>query len=70
MQNIRKLRKSAQVTASKLAEKVGVTVSAIYHYETNRRTPDLAQCYEIVKALNELGVACSFYDVFPNPNYD
>lgn len=70
MQHIRNLRKNAKVSATKLAEQIGVTVSAIYHYETNRRTPDLKQCWEIVKALNELGVICSFDDVFPNPNHD
>lgn len=70
MQHIRKLRKSGKISATTLAKQVGITVSAIYHYETNRRIPDLAQCWKIVKALNDLGMTCSFYDVFPSPNND
>lgn len=67
MQQIRDIRKRANISVNDLAEIIGTEASAVYHYESNRRTPDFNQCWKIVNALNQLGANCSFDDVFPNP---
>ncbi|TVP11770.1 helix-turn-helix domain-containing protein [Shewanella sp. KCT] len=67
MQRIRKVREASGISVKDLAEVLNIEVSTVYHYETNRRTPDFNQCWNIVNALNKLGAGCSFADVFPNP---
>ncbi|EKF9664397.1 helix-turn-helix transcriptional regulator [Vibrio cholerae] len=67
MQKIREVRTGAGISVSDLASLIGTESSAVYHYESGRRTPDFNQCWKIVNALNSLGAKCSFNDVFPNP---
>ena len=67
MQRIKEVREAASISASDLAMKLGMTSSAIGHYEKERRTPDITMCWRVVHALNELGASCEFYDVFPDP---
>jgi putative transcriptional regulator len=68
MQNIRQFREHTGITVKQLAKAIGQKTSAVYHYESGRRTPYLTRCWSIVNALNELGATCSFEEVFPNPN--
>lgn len=58
-------RKAANLTQQELADKVGLTQSAIGHYETLRRTPRLADCRRIVSVLRAAGVDCNLETVFP-----
>ncbi|HAS6095357.1 TPA: helix-turn-helix domain-containing protein [Vibrio vulnificus] len=67
MQKIREVRVKAGISVRDLASLIGTQNSAVYHYESGRRTPDFNQCWKIVNALNELGAKCSFNDVFPDP---
>jgi transcriptional regulator with XRE-family HTH domain len=50
--NITKLRTTLGWTQSKLAWKVGVPVSVISHYETNRRTPNVHNLIMIALAFD------------------
>lgn len=65
MTNLRKVRKSLTISQTVLAAMVGCTQSAIGHYESERRTPSLNMCRELVKALNDLGASVQVDDVFP-----
>lgn len=67
MQRIKEVREKGAISARELAVEVGLTSSAIGHYENERRTPDVNMCWKIVKAFNQLGVDCKFTDVFPSP---
>lgn len=66
MSALTKARKKAGITQGQLADKVGITQAAIGHYETGRRTPGLAMCRLIVKALNSSGYKCALEEVFPS----
>lgn len=65
MSNLKQFREKASVTQSTLAGRVGMTQGAIAHYENGRRTPGLAECRQILAALNELGAECTLDDLFP-----
>lgn len=67
MQRIKEVRESASLSARELATVLGLSPSAIGHYENERRVPGIKTCWRIVQALNALGAQCSFEDVFPNP---
>ncbi|WP_426576749.1 helix-turn-helix transcriptional regulator [Xenorhabdus stockiae] len=67
MNQIKKIRVGLGVTRKKLAEKVGCTPGAIGHYESGRRTPDLAVSRTIIAALGELGAEITLDEVFPPP---
>ena len=65
MSNMKAVREKAGVTQAGLAKSVGLTQSAIAHYETDRRKPGLDECRRIVAALNVSGAAVTLDDVFP-----
>lgn len=67
MSKIKEIRGGALLTQANLATKLGISASAISHFEKGRRFPDINTCWRIVTALNELGANCQFTDVFPNP---
>ncbi|MDC9591673.1 helix-turn-helix transcriptional regulator [Xenorhabdus sp. XENO-10] len=67
MNKIKKIRVELGVTRKRLAEKVGCTPGAIGHYESGRRTPDLAVCRTIIAAFRELGIEITLDEVFPPP---
>lgn len=70
MSNLKAIRGELGVTQQALAEKVGVSQSAINHYENGNRTVDTILGWRIVNALNLLGADCKFEDVFPDPQED
>ena len=51
-ENIRRYRKAHGLSAARLAEMVGLTESAILHYERGIRTPGESQLEKIARALN------------------
>ena len=51
-ENIRRYRKAQNLSAAKLAEKVGLIESTILHYERGIRTPGESQLETIAHALN------------------
>lgn len=51
-EKIAQLRKQLGMTQAKLAEKAGISTSAVAMYETNRRQPDAATSLSLAKALN------------------
>lgn len=51
-ENIRRYRKAQNLSAAKLAEKVGLIESTILHYERGIRTPGISQLEKIAHALN------------------
>jgi putative transcriptional regulator len=65
MSNIKTIRESLRMTQAALADSVGVTQSAIAHYENERRKPGLDECRRIVTALNNSGAAVTLDEVFP-----
>ncbi|MCS6204028.1 helix-turn-helix transcriptional regulator [Shewanella baltica] len=67
MNNISTYRKKANISQSELGKVIGKTQGAVGNYESGIRNIDLSTCWEIVKALNQSGVECSFSDVFPEP---
>ncbi|EGQ7677932.1 helix-turn-helix transcriptional regulator [Vibrio parahaemolyticus] len=67
MQRIKEVRLNCGIQAHELAKELGVTASAVGHYENNRRTPNVDVARRIVAAINALGGCCTFDDVFPNP---
>lgn len=58
-------RKKASISQLTLAQKVGWNQPRLANYESNLRTPSLADSRLIVLALNSLGASCSLDDVFP-----
>ena len=44
---LRDLRKQAKLTAKQVADKVGVTENAIYHYEQGRRNVDIMLAFKL-----------------------
>ena len=67
MNLISKYRKKASISQVVLARAVGWNQPRLANYESNLRTPSLADSRLIVCALNEFGVKCSLDDVFPPP---
>ena len=66
---IQELRRKANLTQAQLAEKCGWAKGQgrVSNYETGLREPDLTDCWALVKAFGELGLADGFGDVFPAP---
>ncbi|WP_455599606.1 helix-turn-helix transcriptional regulator [Cloacibacillus sp.] len=60
--NIKKLRKEKGLTQTDLAKKVGVTMQAISHYETNRANPSMENLRRIAATLG-----CSVSDLADLP---
>jgi len=65
MNRIKELREQAGLTAEQLGQQIGLSQSAISHYESERRTPGLSTCRLIVAALNKAGTSCTLDDCFP-----
>lgn len=62
--NLRRLRDDADLTQAELAERTGLSLTAVQHYETNRRFPKP----EMIDALAEsLGVHPSVFFAGPAP---
>lgn len=59
MLNIRELRKGKGLTATELAEKLGVAVCTVSHWERGIRTPHASEIVRIVEVLG-----CSIDDLF------
>ncbi|WP_296268438.1 helix-turn-helix transcriptional regulator [Pseudomonas sp. UBA6562] len=65
MSNIKNIRERLRMTQAALAVAVGVTQSAIAHYENERRKPGLEECRKIVAAFNSHGAGVTLDEVFP-----
>ena len=67
---IQELRRKANLTQAQLADKCGWAKGQgrVSNYETGLREPDLADCWALVNAFTELGLAKGFGDVFPAPS--
>lgn len=65
MSNIKTIRERLRMTQAALAVSVGVTQSAIAHYENERRKPGLDECRKIVSAFNTHGADVTLDEVFP-----
>lgn len=65
MQKINTFRRKKGITQKDLAEALGWSVRRISNYEQGIRTPNIKDCQQIVKGLNQLGVKCGLDDVFP-----
>ena len=50
--NLKRIRKLRGLTRKELAEKVGVTVKAIGHWETGIRKPTFDNLFTLTKVLN------------------
>ena len=70
MNNISTYRKKANLSQSELGKAIGKTQGAVGNYEAGIRNIDLSTCWEIVRAINQFGVECTFADVFPEPSGD
>ncbi|MEL4388279.1 helix-turn-helix transcriptional regulator [Shewanella xiamenensis] len=70
MNKISNYRKKANLSQSELGKAIGKTQGAIGNYEAGIRNIDLSTCWEIVRAINQFGVECTFADVFPAPSND
>lgn len=57
--SIKELREKANMTAAKLAEKVGVPIQTINYLEEGRYNPSLTLAYRIAEVLN-----CKIEDLF------
>lgn len=67
MNNLKQIRDTISASQEDVAKELGFTQSAISHYETMRRNPDLEICRKLVSVLNKLGANCTLDQVFP-PN--
>lgn len=67
MSKLKMIRSQIGITQAVLAKEMGLSQSAINHYENGNRSVDTTTGWRIVHTLNRLGAQCSFEDVFPNP---
>lgn len=65
MSALSEARKKAGMSQKDLAGHLGLTQSAVAHYESGRRVPSLDACRRIVAAFNAQGHECGLEDVFP-----
>lgn len=65
MNHIADIRREAGIAQSALVSQLGWSQGRLSNYESGRRAPGLAECREIVRALNGLGAACTLDSVFP-----
>jgi putative transcriptional regulator len=65
MNNLALVRKKSGITQAKLAKTIGWGSSRIANYESNIRTPSLANCRLILKGLEKLGYKHTLDEVFP-----
>ncbi|MBS4050760.1 MAG: helix-turn-helix transcriptional regulator [Methylomonas sp.] len=62
---IREHLASANLTQAWLAARLACTPMAVSYYVSGQRCIDLQICRQIVRALNDAGVACTLDEVFP-----
>lgn len=67
MSKLKTIRCKIGATQAELAREIGLSQSAINHYENGNRSVDTTTGWRIVQALNRLGAKCTFEDVFPKP---
>lgn len=67
MNNLKYFRRTINVNQKDIGDLVGVGQSTIDRYENGKRKVTVPMAWKIVQALNQLGAACSFSDVFPEP---
>ena len=67
MSKLKFIRGELGITQKSLAKKVGVSQSAINHYENGNRTVETSLGWRIVHALNSWGGSFTLNDVFPDP---
>ncbi|WP_350315554.1 helix-turn-helix transcriptional regulator [Lelliottia wanjuensis] len=65
MSNLKVIRKNRGFTQMELASELKISQSAVCHYESGTRKPDISTCHRIVKILSSRGDSLSFEDVFP-----
>ncbi|KHJ69706.1 XRE family transcriptional regulator [Pantoea rodasii] len=65
MNNLALVRKKTGITQLQLAKAIGWGPSRIANYESNIRTPSLANCRLILKGLEKLGFKHTLDEVFP-----
>lgn len=65
MNRIKQLRVKKGISQAQLARHMGWLQARISNYEMGKRLPNINDCQQLVKALNELGVKCSLDQVFP-----
>lgn len=67
MSNLKLYREAAGLPAHELAYLVGVSPSAICHWEHDRRTPNLDLCRKLLIVLNKgrKGKKLTVDDIFP-----
>ncbi|BET98126.1 helix-turn-helix domain-containing protein [Xenorhabdus taiwanensis] len=69
MNLIKKYRQMANLKQKDLAMLVGLTPSAISHYETGIRAPDIAVSRKLINALATQGIKCSLDQLFANETH-
>lgn len=67
MNRIAEIRSAAGITQAQLCGQLGWSQGRMSNYESQTRTPTLADSRRIVSALNALGADCTLDDVFPDP---
>ncbi len=70
MNRISEFRKKAELNQLDFARLLGVTQSAVSHYEVGCRLPRIHICKKIVSCLRGLGLDVSLDDVFPDRDTD
>ncbi len=65
MNRIREVREASGILQVSLYARLKWPQSRISNYENGRRMPGLAECRQIVDALNALGARCTLDEVFP-----
>ncbi|MGP2733851.1 helix-turn-helix transcriptional regulator [Serratia bockelmannii] len=65
MNKLKAIRKSLRLTQADVAREMGCERSAIGHYESGRRSPDLDTCRKLVSVLRSYGAGVGLDDVFP-----
>ncbi|WP_051106665.1 helix-turn-helix transcriptional regulator [Xenorhabdus nematophila] len=70
MNSIKKYRKMAKLKQKDLAKLIGLTPSAISHYETGIRVPDINISKRLISALRMQGVKCSLDQLFADKNHN
>ncbi|MFT5815948.1 MAG: putative transcriptional regulator [Psychroserpens sp.] len=62
---IKKFRQANKVSQVCLGLEANLYPSTLSNYETGFRKPSIETGHRIIKAMNNLGIECSFVDVFP-----
>ena len=66
-ENIRQFRKERKLTQEKLAEALGVTVGAVYKWESGQSQPELATLMEIADFFDISVDLLLGYHIYENP---